>query len=198
MRTLVKPEDAGLLALITQAHIGQKSEPEALTEGLRLIQTYEHPSGEKAKVYKDIEWGEHRVKFFDKEGKHLPDADYHTHDVEDAHGTAQEELKRSAARMNENEDPADPNDHDMNAVASLHTGNIYHHAANLIEDHGNSSELHTALVAGLRKLGDEHHADYNTHARHAAHGRDAHEDISHQMTSEALSDLVRQHDNNRK
>lgn len=59
---------------------------QAISEGLRLIRT--HGSGEKiAKVYKDNEWGEHRVKFY-TDGKHHKDADYHTDDAEDAHDTA--------------------------------------------------------------------------------------------------------------
>lgn len=97
----------------------------------------------------------------------------------------------------ENADPADPNDHDMNAVASLHTGNIYHHAANLIADHGVSGELHDTLIAGLRKLGNEHQADYAAHAAKGTQSKDAHEDISHHMTLDALTDLARHHQNSR-
>lgn len=64
---------------------------ESLDEGLRLIKT--HTNGEdSAKVYKDAEWGEHRVKFF-KGKTHLKNSDYHTDDVEDAHKTAQHQLK---------------------------------------------------------------------------------------------------------
>ena len=47
-----------------------------------------------AKVYKDKDWGEHRVKFFSPEGKHYSEADYHTDDAEDAHDTAQGQLGR--------------------------------------------------------------------------------------------------------
>ena len=65
---------------------------EELEEGLRLIKTHTHENGDHAKVYKDNEWGEHRVKFF-KGGVHLANADYHTDDVEDAHSTAQHALK---------------------------------------------------------------------------------------------------------
>lgn len=55
---------------------------------LRLAKTHTGPQGHKAKVYKDLDWNEHRVKFFDREGKHLPRMDYHTDDPEDAHDTA--------------------------------------------------------------------------------------------------------------
>ena len=47
-----------------------------------------------AKVYKDRDYGEHRVKFFSPEGKHYPEGDYHTDDVSDAHDTAQGQLNR--------------------------------------------------------------------------------------------------------
>jgi hypothetical protein len=69
-----------------------------LEEGLRLVAKHEH-GNYTAKVYKDTDWGEHRVKYF-KDGKHLPKADSHHDDAEDAHGTAKAELKR----MNESED----------------------------------------------------------------------------------------------
>ncbi len=60
---------------------------------LRLKGT--HTAGNySAKVYKDNEWNEHRVKFY-KNGKHLGEGpEYHTDDVEDAHATAKAALKR--------------------------------------------------------------------------------------------------------
>ena len=61
---------------------------------LRLVKTHTGPKGHVAKVYKDRDWGEHRVKFFSPEGKHFPDSDYHTDDVSDAHDTAQGQLNR--------------------------------------------------------------------------------------------------------
>jgi hypothetical protein len=61
---------------------------------LRLLKTHTGPKGHVAKVYKDRDYGEHRVKFFNPEGKHFPDADYHTDDVSDAHDTAQGQLSR--------------------------------------------------------------------------------------------------------
>ena len=85
----------GLFAAIQSA-----TKSETLSEGLRLIHTHEHPSGAKAKVYKDAEWNEYRVKYFDKDGKHEGESkDSHTDDLDDAHGTAKAELKR----MNESE-----------------------------------------------------------------------------------------------
>jgi hypothetical protein len=63
-------------------------------KGLRLIATHHSDCGKHcAKVYKDSEWGEHRVKYH-VNGKHHEPADYHTGDVEDAHHTARSELKR--------------------------------------------------------------------------------------------------------
>ena len=61
---------------------------------LRLLKTHTGPKGHVAKVYKDKDWGEHRVKFFSPEGKHHADSDYHTDDLSDAHDTAQSQLNR--------------------------------------------------------------------------------------------------------
>jgi hypothetical protein len=61
---------------------------------LRLIKTHTGPKGHVAKVYKDRDYGEHRVKFFDPAGKHMRNADYHTDDVSDAHDTATGQLSR--------------------------------------------------------------------------------------------------------
>lgn len=61
---------------------------------LRLISTHTGPKGHVAKVYKDKDWGEHRVRFYSPEGKHFPDSDYHTDDKEDAHDTAKFALNR--------------------------------------------------------------------------------------------------------
>jgi len=61
---------------------------------LRLIKAHTGPKGHVAKVYKDRDYGEHRVKFFDPDGKHRVDADYHTDDVSDAHDTAKGQLNR--------------------------------------------------------------------------------------------------------
>lgn len=69
---------------------------EVMTESLKLLTSYTSPSGKhEAKVYKDTEWGEHRVKFF-THGKHHKNADYHGSgdEPEDAHDTAKAELKR--------------------------------------------------------------------------------------------------------
>lgn len=64
-----------------------------LDEGLKLIDTHTSKSGKKvAKVYKDSEWGEHRVKHF-TDGKHHVNADYHTDDKTDANDTAKHWIK---------------------------------------------------------------------------------------------------------
>ena len=61
---------------------------------LRLLKTHTGPKGHVAKVYKDKDWGEHRVKFFSPEGKHQAESDYHTDDLSDAHDTAKGQLNR--------------------------------------------------------------------------------------------------------
>lgn len=60
-----------------------------IIEGLRLLKTHASADGKKsAKVYRDAEWGEYRVKHY-TDGQHHVDGDYHTDDQEDAHATAQ-------------------------------------------------------------------------------------------------------------
>lgn len=61
------------------------------TEGLRHQKTYTH-GDDSANLYKDHEWDEYRVKYF-KNGKHLHKADSHHSDKEDAHSTAQHQVK---------------------------------------------------------------------------------------------------------
>lgn len=53
---------------------------------MRLIATYAG-SGVHAKVYRDSEWNEYRVKFY-RYNQHLTEADYHTPDKLDAIHTA--------------------------------------------------------------------------------------------------------------
>ncbi len=55
---------------------------------LRLVKTHKGPNGHVAKVYKDQDWGEYRVKHFSPEGKHLEKADYHTDDRDEANDSA--------------------------------------------------------------------------------------------------------------
>jgi hypothetical protein len=61
---------------------------------LRLVKAHTGPKGHVAKVYKDKDYGEHRVKFYDPDGKYRSGADYHTDDVSDAHDTAKGQLNR--------------------------------------------------------------------------------------------------------
>jgi len=61
---------------------------------LRLLKTHAGPKGHVAKVYKDKDWGEHRVKFYDPDGKYRSESDYHTDDLSDAHDTAKGQLNR--------------------------------------------------------------------------------------------------------
>lgn len=60
---------------------------------LRLVKTHTGEKGHTAKVYKDLDWDEHRVKFYNPDGSyHGKDSDYHTDDLDDAHGTAKHVL----------------------------------------------------------------------------------------------------------
>ena len=67
---------------------------ESITDkpNLRLIKTHTH-GPHSAKVYKDKEWGEYRVKFY-KNGQYQSKADSHHDDADDAHGTAQYQIKQ--------------------------------------------------------------------------------------------------------
>ena len=72
---------------------------------LRLLKTHTGPQGHTAKIYKDRETGEHRVKYFKPSGEYLPKADsYHGGDsydrernkeaFEDASSTAQHQAEK--------------------------------------------------------------------------------------------------------
>jgi hypothetical protein len=65
---------------------------------LRLVKTHTGPKGHIAKVYKDRDWDEHRVKFFSPSGEHMKEADYHTDDVSDAHDTAMSQVNKGYKR----------------------------------------------------------------------------------------------------
>jgi hypothetical protein len=57
-------------------------------DGHRRLVMKDDNGAKSYKIYKDVDWGEYVVKFF-VNGRHLPDADYHTDDKNDAVGTAQ-------------------------------------------------------------------------------------------------------------
>lgn len=61
---------------------------------MKLIATLHSNSGHSAKVYRDTEWNEFRVKFYSPSGLHREIEDHHTDDKEDALGTARLELDR--------------------------------------------------------------------------------------------------------
>jgi hypothetical protein len=70
----------------------EHDEVEDLTEAMKLVKTHEG-NGKTAKVYRDTDWDEFRVKHY-TDGKYHDKADYHTDDVNDAHDTAQAWLKK--------------------------------------------------------------------------------------------------------
>lgn len=56
----------------------------------------------EAKIYRDSEWQEWRVKFYDSKGNYLgEDCDYHTDDKFDAQSTAKFEIDRPIAKTND-------------------------------------------------------------------------------------------------
>ena len=66
------------------------------SSSLRLVKSHEgmDKNGQKktAKVYKDYDWDEYRVRHY-TDGKHHTNADYHTNDADDAHGAAKQFIK---------------------------------------------------------------------------------------------------------
>jgi hypothetical protein len=94
----------------------QSEEVEQIEEAMSLVKTYSSPSKSKeAKVYKDKEWGEFRVKHF-IDGQHQAKADYHTDDLDDAHGTAKKHIKES---LDEAAMPLKGHDYHTKSDASL-------------------------------------------------------------------------------
>lgn len=68
---------------------------------MRLIATIHRAAADAtAKIYRDSDWGEYRVKFY-RAGQHQTGADYHTDDREDAHDTAHGQLARWANALND-------------------------------------------------------------------------------------------------
>jgi hypothetical protein len=65
-----------------------------INESMRLIKTHKNKNKE-AKVYKDTNFDEYRVRHF-TDGKHHEHADYHTNDLNDAHDTAKMHLKEES------------------------------------------------------------------------------------------------------
>lgn len=60
---------------------------------LKLITKFSNGAGTRiAKVYRDTEWDEYRVKFF-RNGKHEQSADYFTDNLSDAQDTARFETQ---------------------------------------------------------------------------------------------------------
>ena len=55
---------------------------------LRLLKSHSGPEGHTAKVYKDQDWNEYRVKHYNEDGKYMPKLDYHTDDREEANDQA--------------------------------------------------------------------------------------------------------------
>jgi hypothetical protein len=74
-------------------NIGAYDDPDA-PPVLKLVKTKTGPKGHTAKIYKDKDYNEHRVKFFKPDGSYQPKADYHTDDIDDAMDTADSQVRR--------------------------------------------------------------------------------------------------------
>jgi hypothetical protein len=83
---------------LKKAAFGEEASPVqklvSLCEALKIRETLHSESGDHhAKIYRDTEFGEHRVKYF-PHGKHHEPADSFHSDHDDAHHTAKQELRR--------------------------------------------------------------------------------------------------------
>lgn len=56
---------------------------------MRFLQEFKWPNGNKTRVYRNAEWDEWVVRFYNSEGVHMDASDYYTSDKDDAYSTAQ-------------------------------------------------------------------------------------------------------------
>lgn len=131
MRTLVKQEDAGLLALITSVRTGVA--PEVVVEA---------------------------------------------------------EAGTKVLAENADVDPADPNDHDMNAASHIGHSKLYHGIAGLLRQHGAPGELHATVLTALEKLGQHHANEANKAQAHSVYGNAEHHDIADSHVAAAHADFA--------
>ena len=66
---------------------------------MRLISTINKSLGFKAKVYRNVEYNEFIVKFYDEDGNYLEHSNYYTDDKTDAIDTAYHVLNHMCDRM---------------------------------------------------------------------------------------------------
>jgi hypothetical protein len=64
---------------------------------LRLLATYTAANGKAAKVYRNVEWDEYIVRWFNHAGVHMDASDHHTPDKQDALSTAQHSITQEDA-----------------------------------------------------------------------------------------------------
>lgn len=155
--------------------------PDGVYESLRLLATHESPKGHKAKVYKDTEWDEHRVKFYDPNGNHLSKADYHTDDKEDAHDTAKAELKRMCEenivtdemldRIYEGEEYAEEfiemiNEEKERQFTEKDHNRLIKDYARLSDNHQSMANDHRANCVGCSKFTTMHHLHSKIASKH--------------------------------
>lgn len=103
----------------------KKVSEESLDESQRLIKTVNGEHGRTAKVYKDADWEEYVVKFYEN-GVHLKDADYSTGDKTDAIQTAEHEAAKKIEEGLRNRD--DIGDDEVYATTkSQHNDTVFIH-----------------------------------------------------------------------
>lgn len=81
---------------IAKKNAAKNVSEDSIDEGVRKVAEYS-AGRHKATTHRDTDWGEYRVKFH-TDGKHLPDADYHTDDKTDATETAKSQIDKLHAK----------------------------------------------------------------------------------------------------
>lgn len=156
-----------------------------ITEGMRLLKTHTSADGKKqAKVYRDAEWEEYRVKHY-TDGKHHTEADYHTDDKEEAHHHANRHVNESVyltleALVPHSKIPSKDGSHvqmrneHISKVRKLKDGEKHSESGGMYANHNGKSHFVKA-----HRSGDEVHLHDHKTGEHVASVN--HKDMYHHM-----------------
>lgn len=170
-----------------------------ISEGgsLRLKATINSECGKHtAKIYKDHEWGEHRVKFF-VNGKHHEPADYHTTDYHDAHGTAHTQLAHLSKYNGANhvKESADAN-RPFLSEALVKCGTYHTQSGDTVTMHRHPSDPKHHFLVSKGKVTDSHHGsaeDFHKKITSGPHGLKGalHEGMINELSRDTLANYVK-------
>lgn len=60
---------------------------------MRFLNEFQLSGGKFTRVYRNAEWDEYVVRFYNHKGVHMDASDYHTSDKQDAYDTAQRDIE---------------------------------------------------------------------------------------------------------